>query len=39
MSSKPRKKHNRRDILLDQLTKSRNKLEYISECYIDKEFW
>jgi hypothetical protein len=25
--------------LLDQLTKSRNKLEYISECYIDKEFW
>ena len=33
------KKHNRRDILLDQLTKSRNKLEYISECYIDKEFW
>jgi len=33
------KKLNRKDVLLDQLTKSRNKLEYISECYIDKEFW
>jgi len=32
-------KHNREDVLLDQLTKSRNKLKYISECYKDKEFW
>jgi len=32
-------KHNRDDILLGQLTKSRNKLKHISECYKDKEFW
>ena len=32
-------KYNRNDILLNQLTKSRNKLKYISECYKDKEFW
>jgi thiamine kinase-like enzyme len=32
-------KHNREDILLGQLTKSRNKLKCISECYKNKEFW
>ena len=30
---------NKKDILLDQLTKSKNKLKYVSECYKDKEFW
>ena len=32
-------KHNKQDVLLGQLTKSRNKLKQISECYKDKEFW
>jgi thiamine kinase-like enzyme len=32
-------KHIRKDILLGQLTKSKNKLKYISECYKNKEFW
>ena len=32
-------KHNRGDILLRQLTKSRGKLVKIAECYRDKNFW